>query len=249
MLFASATVFAGSAQFVDIAAEAGLTDIFYCGKDDRKDYIIEALGGGVALLDYDRDGFLDSFFVPGSTLEGFEPGQHPSNQLYHNNRDGTFTNVTKQAGLQSDGWGQVVCVGDVDNDGFDDLYITYFGENRLFLNTGKGSFIDITAKSGASPDTRWSTGCAFLDYDRDGLLDLFVANYIEFVKGRIPPRGSAPSCRWQGQAVACGPRGLPGETNQLFRNLGNGRFEDVPRVGRLRREGPLLALGNDPGFQ
>ena len=224
---AAATESAAAAAFADVAAEAGLTDVFYCGRDDRKDYIIEALGGGVALLDYDRDGYLDAFFVTGSRLEGFPDGHRPSNQLYRNNRDGTFANVTKDAGLRSEGWGQGACVGDVDNDGFDDLFVTYYGANRLFRNTGRASFAEVATESGIAPERRWSAGCSFVDYDLDGLLDLFVANYLVFDKERIPSKGSAPTCRWQGQPVLCGPRGLPGETNQLFRNLGNGRFEDV----------------------
>ena len=184
-------------------------------------------GGGVALLDFDRDGFLDAFFVSGSTMEGFPDGNHPSNQLYRNNADGTFSNVTDSAGLRSAGWGQGTCVGDIDNDGFDDLFVTFFGANRLYRNSGEGAFEDVTAESGVAREDRWSTGCAFLDFDLDGWLDLFVANYVVFDKDRIPAKGSAPSCRWKGQPVMCGPRGLPGETNQLFRNLGSGRFEDV----------------------
>ncbi len=226
-LLLAASLSAGSPHFVDMAEQAGLRDVFYCGGDDRKDYIIETLGAGVALLDYNRDGYLDAFFVTGSTLEGFPEGRHPSNQLYRNNRDGTFTKTTEQAGLGSAGWGHGTCVGDVDNDGFDDLFVTFFGENRLYYNTGKGSFREITADAGLSREKRWSTGCAFLDYDRDGLLDLFVANYIVFDKDRVPARGSAPSCRWKGQPVLCGPRGLPGETNELYRNLGGGKFKDV----------------------
>ena len=213
--------------FVDVAAEAGLTDVFYCGRDDRKDYILEALGGGVALLDYDRDGLLDVFFVSGSTFDGFPAGQAPSNQLYRNSGDGSFSNVTDRTGLRSAGWGQGACVGDIDNDGFDDLFVTFFGENRLFRNSGEGAFADVTAKSGIHREARWSTGCAFLDYDLDGQLDLFVANYLVFEKDRIPAKGSSPSCQWKGQPVLCGPRGLPGESNQLFRNLGGGRFMDV----------------------
>lgn len=215
------------AVFPDIAVEAGLTDIFYCGRDDRKDYIVEALGGGAALLDYDRDGFVDAFFVTGSTLEGFPASEHPSNQLYRNNRDGTFSNVTEEVGLRSDGWGQGVCVGDIDNDGFDDLFVTYFGRNRLYRNQWGEGFEQVSEAAGIPMDDRWSTGCSFVDYDRDGLLDLFVANYVVFDQERVPSKGSAPTCRWKGQPVLCGPRGLPGETNQLLRNLGNGRFEDV----------------------
>ncbi len=218
---------AGQPVFVDVATESGLTDVFRCGRDDRKEFILEAIGSGVALLDYDSDGLLDAFFVSASAFEGFPPGQAPSNQLYRNNGDGTFANVTDRTGLRGVGWGQGACVGDIDNDGFEDLFVTYYGENRLFRNSPRGVFRDVTSESGLGADRRWSTGCAFLDYDLDGRLDLFVANYLVFDKDRIPSRGSAPSCQWKGQAVLCGPRGLPGETNQLFRNLGEGRFEDV----------------------
>ena len=213
--------------FVDVAPEAGLTDVFYCGRDDRKDYILETLGGGVALLDYDRDGFLDAFFVSGTTLESLPPGARATNRLYRNRHDGEFEDVTDEAGIASEGWGQGVCVGDIDNDGFDDLFVTFYGPNRLLRNDGSGSFVDVTVASGVAADSRWSTGCAFLDYDRDGLLDLYVANYLVFDRDSVPARGSAPSCRWKGHAVPCGPRGLPAETDELYRNLGDRRFEDV----------------------
>ncbi len=228
--------------FVDVAAESGLTDVFYCGRDDRKDYILETLGGGVALLDYDHDGFLDAFFVSGSTLEPLRPESRPSNHLYRNRRDGTFENVTEKAGLASDGWGQGACVGDIDNDGFEDLFVTFFGPNLLMRNDGSGSFADVTAPSGIAAGRRWSTGCAFLDFDRDGLLDLFVANYLVFDRDRVPVRGSAPSCRWKGQAVLCGPRGLPAETDELYRNLGDGRFEDVSRAAGVAAAGARYSL-------
>ena len=227
MLLGDTAVPAESLAFVDVAEDAGLRDIFRCGRDDRKDYILEALGGGVALLDFNRDGHLDAFFVSGSTMEGFPEGQHPSSQLYRNNGDGTFSSATDSAGLRSEGWGQGACVGDIDNDGFNDLFVTFYGSNRLYRNNRDGSFKDVAAESGIPKENRWSTGCAFLDFDLDGWLDLFVANYLIFEKDRIPAKGSAPSCRWKGQPVMCGPRGLPGETNQLFRNLGSGRFEDV----------------------
>jgi len=215
--------------FSEIGAKAGLTDSFYCGRDDQKDYILESLGTGVALLDFDGDGFLDVFFVTGSRMEGFKD-EPPSNQLYRNNRDGTFRKVTRSAGLESRGWGQGACAGDVDNDGFEDLFVTYYGASRLYRNTGKGSFEDVTIKAGLQSGERWSTGCAFIDYDLDGDLDLFVANYLVFKKDQIPSRGSAPTCQWKGQPVMCGPRGLPGETNQLFENLGHGKFRDVSKA-------------------
>ena len=224
-----------TAAFVDVAREAGLNDVFVCGRDDRKDYIIEAMCGGVAVFDFDRDGLLDAFFVSGSTLDGFATGEHPSNHLYRNSGDGSFANVTEPAGLLSEGWGQGACVGDVDNDGFEDLFVTYYGQNRLYRNHGDGTFADVTVGAGLGGERRWSTGCAFLDYDRDGWVDLFVANYVVFDMDRIPPKGSAPTCRWKAQPVLCGPRGLPGESNQLFRNLGGTRFEDVSEESGISR--------------
>ncbi len=227
-LLALLGLFAGTpVQFVDIARSAGLNDTFYCGGDALKKYILETLGGGVALFDYDNDGYLDAFFVTGSTLEGFPPGKEPTNQLYRNNHDGTFTKVTAQAGLAQAGWGQGVCVGDYDNDGFEDLFVTYFGQNHLYHNTGKGTFEDVTKAAGLQQETRWSTGCAFVDYDLDGKLDLFIANYIVFDQHRIPLPGTTPDCTWKGRPVMCGPKGLPGGTNQLFHNEGNGTFKNV----------------------
>ena len=226
LCFATATL-AKDVKFPDVAGKAGLTDVFYCGEDEKKEYIIETLCGGVALIDYDRDGFLDVFFVTGSTLKGFPEGQEPTNHLYRNNRDGTLRRVTKEAGLARSGWGQGVCAGDFDNDGFDDLFVTYWGRNRLYRNSGNRTFEDVTANAGLAEPERWSTGCAFLDYDLDGDLDLFVANYIIFDQQKIPPPGESPNCRWKGVPVMCGPKGLPGETNQLYRNEGDGRFTDV----------------------
>jgi hypothetical protein len=226
-LLAIALLGAGSVVFTDIAAEAGLTDIFYCGRDGSKDYILEILGTGVALFDYDRDGYLDAFFTTAGRIEGFPAGKEPSNQLYHGGKDGKFTRVTEAAGLKSTGWGQAACVGDYDHDGFDDLFVTYFGHNHLYRNTGKGTFEDVTAAAGLNVRERWSVGCAFLDYNLDGNLDLFVVNYLVFDKDRIPLRGQSADCNWRGRPVLCGPRGLPGETNQLFRNLGGGKFKEV----------------------
>lgn len=242
----SLPVLASPPVFVDVAVESGLSDEFHCGRDDRKDYILEALGGGIGLLDYDRDGLLDAFFVSGSTMEGFPAGQAPSNHLYRNNGDGSFSTVTDEAGLRSAGWGQGVCVGDIDNDGFDDLFVTYFGKNRLYRNGRDGTFADVTLESGLGGEARWSTGCAFLDYDIDGQLDLFVANYLVFEKERIPAKGSGPSCQWKGQPVLCGPRGLPGETNQLFRNHGGGSFEDVSEKSGIARVSGRYSLSVTP---
>jgi hypothetical protein len=233
---------ASPVQFADIARSAGLNDVFYCGGDTAKKYIIETLGGGVALFDYDNDGYLDAFFVTASTLEGFPTGREPTNQLYRNNHDGTFSKVTAQAGLAQAGWGQGVCVGDYDNDGFDDLFVTYYGQNHLYHNTGKGTFEDVTKAAGLQQETRWGTGCAFVDYDLDGKLDLFVANYINFEKDRIPLPGTTPDCRWKGVAVMCGPRGLPGGTNQLFHNEGNGTFRNVSERSGIAAAGARYSL-------
>jgi enediyne biosynthesis protein E4 len=232
-------------RFVDIAAKAGLTDIFYCGGDTTKKYIIEALGGGVALVDYDNDGFPDVFFVTGSRLEGFPVGEEPTNQLYHNNRDGTFTAVTREAGLGQSGWGQGVCAGDYDNDGNIDLFVTYYGKNHLYRNNGNGRFIDVTKDAGLDENTRWSTGCAFLDYDRDGKLDLFIASYIDFEMDKTPLPGTSPNCKWKGEAVMCGPKGLPPGANRLFHNEG-GRFRNVSQSSGIASAGARYSLSVTP---
>ncbi len=227
---------------VDIGVKAGLTDVFYCGSDTAKKYIIETLGGGVALIDFDNDGYPDVFFVSGSRLEGFPPGERPTNQLYHNNRDGTFSKITSEAGLSESGWGQGVCAGDYDNDGNIDMFVTYFGQNHLYRNDGRGHFADVTKESGISQAIRWSTGCAFLDYDKDGKLDLFVADYIVFDQEKVPLPGTSPNCKWKGEAVMCGPKGLPGGTNRLFKNEGNGRFRDVTVQAGIESPGPRYSL-------
>jgi hypothetical protein len=227
---------------VDIANKAGLTDTFYCGGDSSKKYIIETLGNGVALLDYDNDGYPDAFFVTGSRLEGFPSGQEPTNQLYHNNRDGTFSRVTREAGLGLSGWGQGVCAGDYDNDGNIDLFVTYYGKNHLFHNNGKGRFEDMTKEAGLDEDVPWSTGCAFLDYDRDGKLDLFVASYIDFHIEQVPLPGASPNCTWKGEPVMCGPKGLPAGRNRLFHNEGNGRFRNVSKTAGIAAPGERYSL-------
>jgi enediyne biosynthesis protein E4 len=216
------------ANFTDIAEKAGLTMLNVFGGKDTKKYIIETTGTGVAIFDYDNDGWPDIFLVNGTTLEGFPAGKPaPSNHLYRNNHDGTFTDVTAKAGLTATGWGQGVCVGDYDNDGWEDLYITYYGRNGLYHNQS-GVFTEVADVSGvAGTGKAWGTGCAFVDYDRDGLLDLIVANYVDFDVSSAPAPGERASCVWKGVPVMCGPRGLPSAKNILYHNLGNGKFEDV----------------------
>jgi enediyne biosynthesis protein E4 len=216
------------AYFTDVAKEAGLTMMNVFGGVDTKKYIIETTGTGVAIFDYDNDGWPDIFIVNGTKLEGFPAGKAPTNHLYHNNHDGTFTDVTEKAGLARTGWGQGVCVGDYDNDGWEDLYVTYYGKNVLYRNNGNGTFTDVSDKAGVGGSGKaWGTGCAFVDYDRDGRLDLMVANYVDFDLSAAPAPGERPSCIWKGVPVMCGPQGLPGAKNILYHNRGDGTFEDV----------------------
>jgi len=218
-------------QFVNVAREAGLRAKTIFGGEKRNRYLIETTGCGVAFFDYDGDGWLDLFFVNGTRFETkFAAGQEPVNRLYKNNRDGTFTDVTLKSGLARSGWGQGCCVGDYDNDGRDDLFVTYWGDCALYRNNGDGTFTDVSVKAGVTTGggkrSRWNTGCAFLDYNRDGWLDLFVANYIDFDVKTVPvPEGG--TCRYKGLPVACGPPGLDGGKNLLFRNNGDGTFTDV----------------------
>jgi hypothetical protein len=215
------------ADFQDVAEKAGLTMMNVFGGVDAKNYIIETTGTGVAIFDYDNDGWPDIFIVNGTTLKGFSSSQAPTNHLYRNNHDGTFTDITRKAGLVATGWGQGVCVGDYDDDGWDDLYVTYYGSNRLYHNE-KGVFREVGAQAGvAGSGKAWGTGCAFVDYDRDGLLDLIVANYVDFDLATAPGPGERASCVWKGVPVMCGPRGLLGAKNILYHNLGGGKFEDV----------------------
>jgi enediyne biosynthesis protein E4 len=223
------------ANFVDVAEKAGLTAMNVFGGVDTKKYIIETTGTGVAIFDYDNDGWPDIFIVNGTTLEGFPPDQAPTNHLYHNNHDGTFTDVTLKTGLIATGWGQGVCVGDYDNDGWEDLYVTYYGKNRLYHND-HGVFTEVAEKAGvAGSGKAWGTGCAFVDYNRDGRLDLIVANYVDFNLSTTPVPGHGNSCVWKGVPVMCGPRGLPGSKNILYENLGNGTFADVTTKAHIDR--------------
>ncbi len=214
-------------SFTNIARAAGLNGLTVYGGESSNKYLLETTGTGVAAIDYDKDGRLDLFFVNGSTLEGFPAGKAPVNQLYRNKGDGTFEDVTLKAGLGASGWGQGACVGDYDNDGDDDLFVSYWGQNRLYHNRRDGTFEDVTGRAHlANARTRWGTGCAFLDYDRDGRLDLFVANYIDLDLA-IAPTPESGLCRYKGIQVACGPPGLTGGSNVLYHNRGDGTFDDV----------------------
>ncbi len=217
-------------EFVEVAPQAGLTTETIYGGVKHNRYLLETTGCGLAFYDYDEDGWVDLFLVNGWRLEGFAAGKGPICHLFKNNRDGTFTDVTIGSGLEHrTGWGQACCVGDYNNDGHDDLFVTYYGQNALYRNDGKGKFTDVTVAAGLAqpgPKIRWNTGCTFVDYDRDGHLDLFVANYVDFDLKTAPPPEAGP-CTYKGVLVACGPPGLPGGKNILYHNNGDGTFTDV----------------------
>ena len=215
-----------NARFVDVAPDAGLQHPVIYGGVESKKYILEATGCGCAFIDFDNDGWIDIFLLSGTRLEGNPPGA--TNRLYKNNRDGTFSDVTEKAGLHRDGWACGVCIGDYNNDGFDDIFCTYFGQNVLYRNNGDGTFTDVTKFAGLLNDRpRWGAGCSFLDYDRDGHLDLFVSNYVRFSFEHAPVPGDNINCNWKGIPVECGPRGLPMGKHSLYRNNGDGTFTDV----------------------
>ncbi|HEX4947109.1 MAG TPA: VCBS repeat-containing protein, partial [Blastocatellia bacterium] len=223
-------------NFQDLAAKAGLTALNVSGPERDKQYIIETIGSGVALFDYDNDGWLDVFIVNGTTLTAPAKGQEPISHLYRNNHNGTFADVTIKAGLARTGWGQGACVGDYDNDGDTDLFVTYWGQNSLWRNNSDGTFTDVAEAVGLKQTTmRWNTGCSFLDYDKDGDLDLFVANYVDLDLAKTPARGSSNYCTWKSLAVVCGPRGLPAGTNLLYRNDGKGNFTDVSEASGVAK--------------
>jgi len=215
-------------SFVDVARQSGLNAKNIYGGLHRNRYLLETTGCGVAFYDYDHDDWIDIFLVNGWRLDGFPAGHQPHCHLFKNNRDGTFTDVTLGSGLEhKTGWGQACCVGDYNNDGLDDLFVTYYGQNALYRNHGNGKFTDVTKEAGLLQDRlRWNSGCAFLDYDRDGHLDLFVANYIDF-DIKTAPIPEVAGCEYKGIQVACGPPGLKGGKNILYHNNGNGTFTDV----------------------
>ena len=228
---------------MDVAKRAGLNAQTIYGGIKNNKYLLETTGCGVAFYDYDNDGWLDIFLVNGWRLEGFPKGQEPTCHLFKNNRDGTFTDVTLKAGLARSGWGQGVCIGDYDNDGYEDLFITYYGKNALYHNNGDGTFTDVTDKAGVGgKGTRWNTGCAFVDYDRDGRLDLFIANYIDLDLKTAPVPESGP-CLYKGVMVACGPPGLQGGKNILYHNNGDGTFTDVSEASGIAKANGTYGLG------
>ena len=233
-----------SVQFVDIADKAGLNAPNVWGAVDHKRSIIEAKGSGLAFFDYDNDGWLDIYLTNGTRLNTtWPPGQAPTSHLYKNNRDGTFTDVTEKSGLGRTGWQTGVCVGDYDNDGWDDLFCCFWGHNILFHNNGDGTFTDVTRKAGLYQEQiRWGAGCTWLDYDRDGHLDLFVCNYIKLDPEKVSSPGNEAPCQWKGIPVMCGPRGLPGDTNVLYHNNGDGTFADVSEKSGILKPGPRYSI-------
>ena len=233
-------------QFVDVAQQAGLKIPNVWGGITNKRLIIETKGSGLAFFDYDNDGWLDIYLTNGNRLDAHWPaGKEPISHLYKNNRDGTFTDVTDKSGLGRTGWQTGVCVGDYDNDGWDDLFCCFWGHNILFHNNGDGTFTDVTHKSGlAQKKGRWGTGCSFLDYDRDGHLDLFVCNFVKLDPDKVPSADDMSFCQWKGVPTMCGPRGLPGDTNLLYHNNGDGTFTDVSEKAGILKPGPRYSISS-----
>jgi hypothetical protein len=231
-------------QFIDVAEQAGLKVPNVWGGVEHKRVIIETKGSGIAFFDYDNDGWLDIYLTNGSRLDAkWGPGTAPTTHLFKNNRDGTFTDVTEKSGLGRSGWQTGVCVGDYDNDGWDDLFCTFWGHNILFHNNGNGTFTDVTKKAGLTQSKgRWGTGASFVDYDRDGHLDLFVCNFVKLDPDNPPSINDASFCQWKGVPTMCGPRGLPGDTNILYHNNGDGTFTDVSEKAGILKPGPRYSI-------
>jgi enediyne biosynthesis protein E4 len=227
-------------QLTDITQSTGVK-FFHLSAPDNK-YIVESMSGGVALIDYDLDGWPDIYFTNAPTVEMALAGKKARGALYHNNGDGTFTEVTDKAGVGDAGWAMGACVGDYNNDGWPDLYVTAFGPNTLYRNNGDGTFTDVTREARVG-DPRWSTGCAFGDYDGDGWVDLLVANYVDFRLGDLPKFGEGANCQYRGLAVQCGPKGLKGAGDALYHNNGDGTFTDVSKAAGVSDPNGYYGLG------
>ena len=240
---------AGPLWFEDVAPQAGLTMLNVNGGVDTKRYIIETTGSGVAIVDYDHDGWPDILLMNGAPQgagrDAVGGAGAPTPHLYRNLHNGRFADVTHAAGLDRfPGWGQGACVGDYDNDGYDDLYLTYYGHNRLLHNERNGTFREVAGPAGvAGTGKAWGTGCSFVDFDRDGKLDLFVANYVDFDVATVPRPGEGLMCIWKGTPVMCGPRGLPFTSNLLYRNRGDGTFEDVSQHAGITKTNGHYCFG------
>lgn len=213
-------------HFTDVTDSAGIT--FRHNSAPEKKYIVESIGGGVAIFDYDNDGCMDIYFTNALTVDTASDPHASRSALYHNNCDGTFTDVTEKSGLAYPGWANGVVAADFDGDGFEDLYVTCLGHNHLYHNNGNGTFTDITERAGVD-DPRWSTGAAVADYDKDGSLDLFVSNYVDINLSKLPEFGKTKFCQYRGVPVQCGPKGLPGAGDSLFHNNGDGTFTNVSK--------------------
>jgi hypothetical protein len=224
-----------AADFRNIAQQAGLTASFPNGGSSSKEYIIETTGSGIAFIDYDNDGLLDLFVLS---------GKGGTNRMYHNEGHGKFRDVTDALGLRSSGWAEGVCAGDFDNNGYTDLFVTYWGQNHLYRNVNGKRFEDVTVAARLAQNrTRYNTGCAFIDIDGDGHLDLFVANYLKFDPATTPKPGANPYCFYRGIAVNCGPRGLPFDRNILYRNNGDGTFTDISEQSGIAEPFGHYSLG------
>jgi hypothetical protein len=230
----------GPVRFTDVTAQFGIA--FKHVASPEKKYIVESMSGGVAFFDYDNDGDLDIYLVNSLTVDLVKSKGKTKSDLYRNDGNGKFIEVAVKAGVSDIGWGMGVAVGDFNNDGFEDLYITCLGPDRLFKNNGNGTFTDVTDKAGVS-DRRWSTGASFFDYDRDGDLDLFVANYVDFDINNLPEFGQGQTCQYKSIPVQCGPRGLKGAGDSLFRNNGNGTFTDVAKQAGVADTDGFYGLG------